>query len=1708
MMRHTIAGLLCVFCCVVAGTKLADCQITNVTNDTMTPIEGAGHDYIKMVSETVNPANGGLNLHIDLPVARSRGLTIPFPITYDSNNVHHLKPGYYPNFGTAFWAANNGVLGQGGWTFGIPQLSLSRWEQDVFVITGYNGSSPIYSQFPCFYASSYVLLDLKAQSHALGVASQTGDTSTGQCSGGSFNSRGDGKVLATLTQPLAGGSQYLPSVAVSDDVGTVYSFTVGYGDDAGNGTYALPTSIEDRNGNVTRISPGTGGAVTVTDSSGRTSISTNGFGPSGSTNSIVVSGETFQVTWRTVTANFSSPSTFVGTSGTFTCNPPPVANDSRIVISQITLPNGKFYKFYYGSDITPHGAATNNFGLLNEIDYPSGAWATYSWKLSDTMNELADYPGLYANSCGGSYCPAPAQDGCLYQYKTPVVASRRVSFGTSTPALTQTFVYSTTWGTGTSWTQKATNVTTTDNVTGKSSLTTYTYKPITISSPPYSHTSITPQVAVELSTQYNDWSGGAVLRTVNKDWLDQFDIKLDQTLYYPTGISSQKKYTYNSSGIMIEPLQVDEFDLGASSPTRTTVTNYQSFSGANGTIGAAPCQVLICSAGASCTAASSNKVAETDYLYDGGTAICGASGTAATTQVNGLVSGTHDDTLYGPTSTTPRANVTKITRWLNAGTSPSTTYSYDKTGHVISSVDACGNTACSDVTGTSHTTTYSYGDAFTTLSGGANVPYTAPNGATNSYLTQIVDPLGHTAKFTYDYTNGQLTSAQDQNDINAIRTGAAYIYNDLFARPTQANFADGGQTTVSYNDSSYNTSTNTPNATTNITIKSGVTQSTLLAIDGLGQRVRSQLLTDPDSSNQITTSDTAYDGFGRVLTQSNPYRSTSASTDGTITNSYDALGRVLQITRQDGSIASTSYVDNCRTVTDEAGKSRKSCSDGLGRLTQVFEDPANLNYETDYVYDVLDNLLTVNQKGSAPSNSSLWRTRTFTYDSLSRLFTATNPESGTITYSYDANGNVSSKIAPLPNQTGTATVTTNYSYDVGNRLLGKSYVGMSTAAASYGYDGTAPSGCTPPTLTDSNPIGRRTSMCDASGATSWAHDQMGRTISEIRKIGTVTNTTRYSYNLDGSLASLTYPTGRVVSYTPNTAGRPISATDSTGPINYVSAAQYAAFGGLTSVTNGASIKTTDVFNSRLQPCWLYATTGTALPTSTLCTGTATTGTIQDVKYNFGLGTNDNGNVLQIVNNRDGNRTQNFLYDSMNRIAQAYTNGTNWGETFSPNPTAPGVLPTTSGIDAWGNMTNRTSVTGKTNYELLNVPALSNNRLSGFGYDAAGNMTSNGSSTYTYDAENRMTATAGCTFTYDGDGNRVLKTGCAGVYYWRDLSGNPLEESIAATIQFEYVFFGGKRVARRDVATNTVHYFFSDHLGSTSLITNASGVMPPESESDYYPYGGEIVVSSPTIQDQNYKFTGKERDRQSGLDNFGARYDSSALGRFMTPDWAAKPTTVPYASFGDPQTLNLYAYLANLPVNRVDADGHCPPDGGSNGSSTSSCPTLRKEDVAAIKVQVDNSNKPTTDDKKGKNHETAVITGKDEKGGHAIVPAKPGAYSDVTKKGQTVEVNPSEAADPAQQKTIVTPEVVAHVHPAGTVTTTTTNGDGQTVQTTHYWNQPPSGGDLKSAIPAPGINVIVGAGTYSNVSKSPTVYFFNSSGTTCTESYENFLKSAN
>jgi len=129
--------------------------------------------------------------------------------------------------------------------------------------------------------------------------------------------------------------------------------------------------------------------------------------------------------------------------------------------------------------------------------------------------------------------------------------------------------------------------------------------------------------------------------------------------------------------------------------------------------------------------------------------------------------------------------------------------------------------------------------------------------------------------------------------------------------------------------------------------------------------------------------------------------------------------------------------------------------------------------------------------------------------------------------------------------------------------------------------------------------------------------------------------------------------------------------------------------------------------------------------------------------------------------------------------------------------------------------------------------------------------------------------------------------------------------------------------------SAARYYLDDHLGTTQMELSAGGW--PVWQGQFMPFGGEIVNGAPLPQGQpdgssmHYKFTGKERDAESGLDYFGARYYASGAGRWMSPDWADKPEAVPYSSLDDPQTLNLYTYMQNNPLSGADPDGHFGQD---------------------------------------------------------------------------------------------------------------------------------------------------------------------------------------
>ena len=116
----------------------------------------------------------------------------------------------------------------------------------------------------------------------------------------------------------------------------------------------------------------------------------------------------------------------------------------------------------------------------------------------------------------------------------------------------------------------------------------------------------------------------------------------------------------------------------------------------------------------------------------------------------------------------------------------------------------------------------------------------------------------------------------------------------------------------------------------------------------------------------------------------------------TTTYGYDGLGRPTSVTTADGAVASTSYSGNTTTILDQALHKKTVTTDGLGRITQVAEDPAGLNIVTSYTWGANSTLQKVTQ-GT--------QNRIYGYDSAGRMTSANQPESGTVNYTYDSVGN-------------------------------------------------------------------------------------------------------------------------------------------------------------------------------------------------------------------------------------------------------------------------------------------------------------------------------------------------------------------------------------------------------------------------------------------------------------------------------------------------------------------------------------------------------------------------------------------------------------------------------------------------------------------------------------------------------------------------------
>jgi RHS repeat-associated protein len=332
----------------------------------------------------------------------------------------------------------------------------------------------------------------------------------------------------------------------------------------------------------------------------------------------------------------------------------------------------------------------------------------------------------------------------------------------------------------------------------------------------------------------------------------------------------------------------------------------------------------------------------------------------------------------------------------------------------------------------------------------------------------------------------------------------------------------------------------------------------------------------------------------------------------------------------------------------------------------------------------------------------------------------------------------------------------------------------------------------------------------------------------------------------------------------------------------------------------------------------------------------------------------NGNLLSYQDTVMGN--WNFNYDTLNRLSTGTATsglyndltgcwnydiyGNRTQQSFQAANTSCTNTPTTT-YNALNQLTSISQIAPEVDSAgTALMGTLSNSNT--FTYDAAGDTTEDASNFYTYDVEGRLCmvlnlATLNYTgYFYDASGTRVAKVGLSSptcyfgspVYqtaYLLGPGGDQVTELAvsggAATWKHSNLWSGTRLTATYDALG--LHFHLADPLGTRRVQLSTAGAIEQSCWS--LPFGDALscVKSGLATADDatEHHFTGKERDTESGNDYFGARYLSSSAGRWLTPDWSAKVTPVPYAKMGNPQSLNLYGYIGNNPLTNFDPDGH-------------------------------------------------------------------------------------------------------------------------------------------------------------------------------------------
>jgi len=825
-----------------------------------------------------------------------------------------------------------------------------------------------------------------------------------------------------------------------------------------------------------------------------------------------------------------------------------------------------------------------------------------------------------------------------------------------------------------------------------------------------------------------------------------------------------------------------------------------------------------------------------------------------------------------------------------------------------------------------------------------------PANSSNIFRGNVTTNYGMDMTHSMCYaTTGAVIRSTDGGHISTTQTSATTNYTaptaittgslttnlswDKMLRPTGETGPNGDGVSIGYDSASRPATTYTPNgayvaytystspaqntATMHTDDPNTTGRKTITKFDGLGRAIEVDSIDASGVTQSIVQSQYAPCGcspMGKLSKTSRPYK--PGDPIYWTTYNYDGLGRTLSVVAPDGASTSTySHAGNTVITTDPAGNWKKFTMDVFGNLTTVVEpDASQTNTSnqatTTYTYDALNHLTNVSMPRRMPGGNVVTQTRTFNYlvnsNITAYLQSATNPESGTVTYGYYSDGTLGSK-------TDAMNQTLNYARDSYGRVLTVSL--GSTVLRTYTYDTNSIDN-----TFSYNSQGRLTTVQYNVPAISTTYDNnnneidfTGDTVIEmysytspgqvaakrlrVTRADTLNETLTadlngsWTYNNEGKLKGVSYPGDPNGLYPPPTYSY---SYDGMGRLAGMSETAPSSYTMVTGVTYNAAGQMTAGLETRT-----YNVMGQL---TNIHSGTF------NITYNYSS-TQNNGKITSQVDNLTGEQVT-YAYDSLNRLVSAQA-GSTWGQGFAYDP--------------FGNLTDKTALAGSVPTIHI-VPDATTNHLRG--EDANGNPPNS------MDAENRLVTSGTQRYAYDAQNKRVWSCTASGTYFWMPCTSDT------------YYFYGpnGKlmsqftpvyTLAYRDQqnvnppatftfqnSSNTRAYFGGRMLGDEDRLGSRGG--------KYFPYGDDR--SNPPPANDTVKFATYTRDSATGLDYADQRYYGSTYGRFASPDQYRANSGGP-GDPTDPGSWNRYSYVTGDPVNYYDSHGTiryctsgdgCPP----------------------------------------------------------------------------------------------------------------------------------------------------------------------------------------